>query len=233
MKTFLEFINEAILPIEYRHRNLIYHSTEFVNLVSILKDNVLYGTTDYDFGVATSRNKDYLFGRIEDGEVGARLGECQLILDRDKIKRNYKIQPFDWENWKQSSMNLNNAINYQQSEEKILTEEIKNIHKYIVGIYLNKYIKKNYEYLKNDTYISSLIDKYNWVIFDDDWVIIGNDYNWFPSHNKPEIFDDDSYTITCHKCKALEDTFAKNENPEEYGWSFIKNKWYCSACLKE
>jgi hypothetical protein len=185
MKKFFEFINEEILPIEYRQKNLIYHSTEFENLLSILKKNVLYGTTDYDYGVATSRNKDYLFGRNDDlGDVGTRIGESQLILDRDKIKKNYKIQPFDWENWKQQSMNWKNPENYKQSEEKILTSEIKNIHKYIVGIHLNKFIKTNYEILKTDEYINSLIKKYNWVIFDRHWKIIGNDYERFTRTRK-------------------------------------------------
>ncbi len=39
-----------------------------------------------------------------------------------------------------------------------------------------------------------------------------------------------SYTIVCNKCKSIEDTFEKDENPEDFGWFPNRKKWYCPAC---
>jgi hypothetical protein len=35
---------------------------------------------------------------------------------------------------------------------------------------------------------------------------------------------EDKYTITCGKCKKYEDTFTKNEKPEDFDWIFHRNK---------
>lgn len=32
-----------------------------------------------------------------------------------------------------------------------------------------------------------------------------------------ELNDKDSYTISCCKCKKVEDTFTKDENPNDFG----------------
>lgn len=145
-----------ILDIDLRKKNLLYHSTSFNNLLSILNDNILYGSVCYDYGIATSRNKNYLFLLNEYGDCISGGGECQLILDKDKIKNKYKIVPFDWEEYK-----LINDLNYHQSEEKILTNKIVDIKKYIIGIHLNKNINKN---LKKLNTISKDI-----LIFDNKW----------------------------------------------------------------
>ena len=42
---YLKSINEAILPKELRYKNLLFHATSFENLISILKENFLYGFT--------------------------------------------------------------------------------------------------------------------------------------------------------------------------------------------
>jgi hypothetical protein len=39
-----------------------------------------------------------------------------------------------------------------------------------------------------------------------------------------------SYTVSCKKCKSMEDTFTKNEKSEDYGWFLHRNKWYCPPC---
>ena len=56
-----EFITEKLLDKHLRNKNLLDHATYFDNLLEILKQNVLYGTNTYDYGVATSRNRNYLF----------------------------------------------------------------------------------------------------------------------------------------------------------------------------
>jgi hypothetical protein len=44
---------------------------------------------------------------------------------------------------------------------------------------------------------------------------------------------DDEFTITCSKCKEIEDTFSLNEIPTDYGWLKYRNKWYCKPCSLE
>jgi len=163
---YSDFIVEKLLSKELRTKNLLYHATSFENLISILNDDVLYGTHMYDRGVATSRNKDYLFYMDEDGEMFSGGAETQLILDGDKIRNKYKVSPFDWEEFKRHPEPV-----YHQSEEKILTDKIVGIHKYIVGIHLNKNVDENYLNLIGDKQFKSLIEKYNWIIFDENWVI--------------------------------------------------------------
>lgn len=46
-----------------------------------------------------------------------------------------------------------------------------------------------------------------------------------------ELNDKDSYTISCCKCKKVEDTFTKDENPNDFGWTKYRNKWYCKPCF--
>ena len=163
--TIREYLNETILDKNLRNKNLLYHSTTFSNLLEILSDNILYGSDMYDYGIATSRNKNYLFYINDYGELKSGDGECQLILDRDKIKNNYKIQPFDWEEYKSVK-----DKNYHQSEDKILTSKIINIKKYIVGIHLNKNVNDNYSTLL-EREGDFLIDK-NIIIFGSDWNIL-------------------------------------------------------------
>lgn len=163
--TIREFLNESILDKNLRNKNLLYHSTTFNNLLEILNDNVLYGSDMYDYGIATSRNKNYLFYMNDYGELKSGKGECQLILDRDKIKNNYRIKPFDWEEYKREK-----DKNYHQSEDKILTSKIVNIKKYIVGIHLNKNVNNNYTILlEKEKYF--LINN-NIIIFGSDWEIL-------------------------------------------------------------
>lgn len=162
-------INEFLLSKEFRNINLLYHSTTFSNLLQILEDNVLYGSDSYDYGIATSRNKDYLFYISDEGDIERGQGECQLILDRNKINNNYKIKAFDWEEFK-----LKDDDNYHQSEDKILTDKITNIKKYIIGIQLNKNIQDNLMKLLNKENL--FIKKNNIKIFGKNWEILSKQF---------------------------------------------------------
>ena len=51
-------------------------------------------------------------------------------------------------------------------------------------------------------------------------------YTSFTNENK------NSFTISCSKCKKIEDTFENDEKPEDYGWTFHRKKWYCGPCSK-
>lgn len=165
----INFINEKLLDKSLRSKNLLYHSTSFSNLLEILDSNVLISYSLFDFGISTSRNKDYLFSIDYDdtGDIISGGGECQLILDKDKIKSNYKIKPYDYEMYKKIPDN-----NYHQSEDKILSNKVKNIKKYIVGIHLNKNVHENYKKLLEKE--NEFIKENNIIIFDKDWNIVNN-----------------------------------------------------------
>lgn len=173
LKSYTNFLLEKILPKSFRKHNLLYHSTTFENFIKIMKENTLWENIDYDFGVSTSRNRNYIFGIDEDGNVLKNNGEIQIILDKIKLQHNYKIKAFDWENYKQIPND-----NYHQSEDKIHTT-IKNLDKYIIGFHINKNDVNIPEgniniidYLKKWDYFIEKYNNFNWSIFDKNWNII-------------------------------------------------------------
>lgn len=162
---YLKSINESILPKELRYKNVLYHATSFVNLINILKTNTLYSSESVDFGIATSRNKNYLYntdGWFNDEVSINGTADCQLILDKDLLKNKYKINPYDFEEYKKIGSSYPYKPEYIQSEDKIVTNQIKNIKKYIIGIHINNDLSN---YRKE---IKSLIQD-NWLIFDKKW----------------------------------------------------------------
>jgi hypothetical protein len=165
---YLKSINEAILPKELRYKNLLFHATSINNLLEILTRNFLYGSNEIDYGIATSRCKDYLYNN--DGwfsDISVRgTADCQLILDRDLIKTKYKIVPYDFEEYKKLGSNPPYNLDYTQSEDKIKASEIINIKKYIIGIHFSIYpISQYIDILK------PLINK-DWLIYDENWELI-------------------------------------------------------------
>jgi len=166
MKFIIEYKKYSILPKELRNMNLLYHSTIIGSFDEIIKTNELYGTHGYDFGVATSRNKHYAFGNAGDDEMH-NVGEIQLILDKDKLQNKYKTMAFDWEEWKSTDSKTGEYNDFHQSEDKILTNRIDNIKKYIVGIHIihNEFNEE----------VLAICKKYNFYpeyIFDEDWNLI-------------------------------------------------------------
>ena len=165
MKYLNEYKTYALLPKEIRNKSLLYHATTLDSFEYILKENELYGTHGYDFGVATSRNKHYNFGNSEDNEeIMYNQGDVQLILDKDKIKNKYKTSAFDWEQWKSTNSETGVYNDYHQSEDKILTNNIKNIKQYIIGIHIAKQ-----EYLEDVLEICRKNNFFPEYIFDEDW----------------------------------------------------------------
>jgi len=168
MKYIKEYVKFALLPKELRNSNLLYHSTEFKVFEKILKDNILYGTSDYDYGISTSRNKHYAFGRDDCG-AGHNFGHIQFILDKDKISTKCKIEAFDWEDYKIDTYKNDDCLtgkynHYHQSEDKIIctNNELTNFSDYVIGLHIvdNKYL--------DDTLNNPNIKK-NWYIFDENW----------------------------------------------------------------
>lgn len=43
---------------------------------------------------------------------------------------------------------------------------------------------------------------------------------------------ENTFTISCNKCKKIEDTFKPHEKPEDFGWTLHRKKWYCLSCVK-
>jgi hypothetical protein len=174
MKYLNEYKTYALLPKELRNKSLLYHATTLDSFEYILKENELYGTHGYDFGVATSRNKHYNFGNSEDNEEFMyNQGDVQLILDKDKLKNKYKTSAFDWEEWKSTKSKTGIYNDYHQSEDKILTNNIKNIKQYIIGIHIAKH-----DYLEDVLKICKENNFSPEYIFDEDWDQLNeNTYN--------------------------------------------------------
>jgi len=172
-----EYVKYALLPKELRNKNILYHSTEFDNFKKIMKDNILYGTVNYDYGISTSRNKHYGFGRYENEdsdwniEVGHDSGDIQFLLDKDLLKNNYKIKAFDWEEWKTTTPKTKEYNDFHQNEDKILASKVKNIRKYIIGIQI----------IHNDDILELFKDWYSdnnfdfKYIYDENWKNITNE----------------------------------------------------------
>lgn len=211
-----EFIKSTLYPLELKNKNVLYHSTDYESFINIIKTNKLYGSSDYDYGIATSRNRDYAFGHSDDGwddESGNyhhNLGDVQLILNRNKIKNNFKIKPFDWEEWKHTDSLTGKYNDFHQSEDKILTDKIENIFTYIIGI---QFVKNNlfnkYNIYNNDV-LKNIINDYNWVVYDEEWK---NITSYFKENN---IIENNNFSMT------LKDLY-KNELPhkDELIWEYV------------
>lgn len=150
-------LNEFLADKQY-----IYHYTNLENFKLIIKSNSL--KSNKNTGISTTRDKT--FHERFDTEL---FGNIRITLNYNKLKNNYKIQPFqdqtiivddeDWEpidnTWKgfPSRSNVTNEF-----EERILTNEIKNISNYIISLTTDKY---NYEKMILDKQIMNYLNKNN------------------------------------------------------------------------
>lgn len=157
-------ISEKLLQKELRESNLLYHSTSFESLLEILRTDILWGS-HYDDGISTSRDKDYLFHSTVDGVIKRGRGECQLVLDRDKVKQRYRIKAFDYEEFKSYS-----DPDFNQAEDRIQTNKITNITRYIVGIHLNRNVRSNYRKLMTEFH--ETLKNNGIIIFGKNWGIL-------------------------------------------------------------
>lgn len=173
MKHILEYRKYALLPKKLRSMNLLYHSTYIDYFEKIMRDDEIFGSDMYDYGIATSRNKHYAFGHgeKENDYKMHNQGNVQIILDKDKIKNVCKIKAFDWEEMKSNKAKTGKYQDYHQAEDKIYCKDntLKNLSKYIVGLHIvhNEYKMQVFKIL-NDLEINTS----NWYIFDENWDII-------------------------------------------------------------
>lgn len=200
MKYLTEYKTYAILPKELRNISLLYHATTIDSFNNIIKNDILYGTTDYDFGIATSRNKHYNFG-YNDNNLNKlyNQGEIQLILNKNKLKNKYKIIPFDWENWKSIKSKTGVYNNYHQTEDKIITDKIDNIKQYIIGIHIskNKYIQKVLNICKEYNFYPSYIFNENWqqININENYIHYEKPFDIINNHPIIELVDQESTVI--------------------------------------
>ena len=157
---------------EAKQVGLLYHGVfNLEDLIKILETDSLYHNRD--IGISTSRQlrNDYTTGMYS--------REAILVLDGDKLSENFKIlplqYPYEFNNYEtviqthkrhyykkqypDYPLNINdysNWINKLRAEEEIEADysrggELKNLHKYLVKIILNKKeiektINNNYEF---------------------------------------------------------------------------------------
>jgi hypothetical protein len=92
----------------------LYHNTMFKNALEIMKTKTIYGnshmrldgySTKSQECICTSRSKNFRYG----------FSPIQFVLNKDKIKRNYKVIPYDF---------FRSENPRSESEERILTEKL-------------------------------------------------------------------------------------------------------------
>lgn len=140
------FLNESA-PVGEQY---LYHGTKLDVALKILNDNILYGSDSKTYGggpvgVSTSRSLDFAFN-FADGTKhldGSESGDCYVVLalDRNKLKNNYKIEPYRDED----------AFDYFEEDdylpeflekEEVVIGDIHNVKKYLVGIFVSSDVKQ-------------------------------------------------------------------------------------------
>jgi hypothetical protein len=96
----------------------IYHLVSLNSMRYIMKHDVL---ESYNFsGISTTRNKNLTY------YVGDRQNYFRLVLDGDKLSDKFQINPFSYKS-------VSGSVG-DEMEEKIKTQKITNISKYIIEI---------------------------------------------------------------------------------------------------
>jgi hypothetical protein len=112
---------------------LIYHSTSIWSFLEIIKQNNMNVVTTRASGRFFSFTRDKLF-QYKTGISGSKR-TITMIFDYEKLKRDYDIAPYMDRNFNKFESDIFNK--YGESEERVMTNEIKNIKKYLVKAILN------------------------------------------------------------------------------------------------
>ena len=161
MSRFRDIVEKILL--EAKQVGLLYHATTLQSLIKILDTNTL--KSSLESGISFTRNKNFTYNN----------NPFILIFDGDKLSEHHKLQPFDYSPFSQgqvknhseyetslypskrskpdfiSKLNTGNKdLNLLDDEDKY---ELTNIHKYLVGLILNKNFlnSKDWDSLKNMT----------------------------------------------------------------------------------
>jgi hypothetical protein len=122
---------------EYKNIGNLYHIVDIEKLFYILRNNKI--SSKYFQNISTTRDK-MMGGYIGDSSTSV----FKLEFDSAVLSNNYKMKPFSYK----SQTN----IYFDEKEEQIQTNEIKNIKKYINKIIINK---KRLEYLKDSGWFNT------------------------------------------------------------------------------
>jgi hypothetical protein len=126
---------------EAKQRGTLYHFTDGIGLMGILKTNELLASEDVKH-VSLTRDKQAWY-------VGTLDNAFRISLDGDKISNKYKIIPYAWSGG-------DRGTGETESEEAVLTDKITNIRDYIIDIVANKEVidmfRDTYGYMDLDGY---------------------------------------------------------------------------------
>lgn len=141
----------------YHKDSYYYHWTSSYYLRAILEDNKLKINRTYKElnikGICLTRDITYDYRKIRDWY------DVRLMLDKNKLNNNYKVIPYDYHStsgrkFEYDKRNINTTTPYE-FEEDVITEEIKDLHKYLKEVHYFNNISDNGLELK------FMIEKYN------------------------------------------------------------------------
>lgn len=146
MKTYYDYITERLTSI-------VYHFTNFNNLLNILKTDefvttsVLGSGADYD----VNKGKFFFFSTTRSRNQGYVNGDVKLVLNGDLLNRRYSGVAMDY--W---GYDFRKAGTRQEMEDRLITDEstIPNATKYILEIHILN--DKKHSYIPSKQKISEL-----------------------------------------------------------------------------
>jgi hypothetical protein len=153
---------------EYKNVGVLYHFTNIPSLNSIIKDNKLISSSylsrsirkkgEENKTISFTRNKD--LGFKEDIYLGAGTPNVRIMIDGDKLSNNYKIEPFNFFNFK--TKHSPSDLEAEEEERVIFNKDsikdyIDNFDKYVIyyDIFIDQFI--NNENI-NKVVIEKIID---------------------------------------------------------------------------
>lgn len=133
----------------------LYHATRIQNLVKIIETNTLYASPRRGVygGFKFSPDNDLYSNNAKGERGGVSLtrsydtannwyGDVVIELDYQKLSHNYKITPINmahiWGRGSDISHWSNKGAKYEELYEEMVFGPIKNLNKYLVGIYFKR-----------------------------------------------------------------------------------------------
>lgn len=200
---------------EAKNYSSLYHIIDLNKLAFIIDNNVL---KSYHFSkISTTRNK-MMNGYTGDSPVSI----FKLELDAEKLSQNYKIKPFA-EKYTEIGLDSRKIKRFQEWEEQIQTNEIKNIDRYVKKLII---IKSNVERLKDsgwfDTdggnfrgqrmtfpeYFRTYLPKVKFPIYVQEGAVIKKDDEWIDSIKNYELkIINHAYALAYKGCRRVKDEY--------------------------
>jgi hypothetical protein len=166
IKSMMGVINEKLEDIQGLP---LYHRTSTSNGLMIMESNTLKGVEPrsvqktYDrrlnlLGknkyISFTRNKNWYPENINDLGAGSygSIGDLDMtfVVDKEKLKTKYIVEPFDFNGLPIKNLQSGKDEKNFEYEERVLTDEIYPLHKYLINII----------YTGNDSKIQDIIDDY-------------------------------------------------------------------------